>query len=98
MKAEIIWVLKSVSSDFSYSSSEDIVEILRLMDPSSDVFRLMQLKRNKVSYFLTHGLFPHYLQKLIKRIQAAPAFTLGTDSGTFKLHGIAKFVDIMIRF
>lgn len=95
--AEILWVFKTVNSTLPFAVSEDIVDILQKMDPDSSVFRLMQLKRNKTMYVLTHGLYPHYLLKLIKRIQRAPGFTLGTDSATFKLQGLSKFVDIVIR-
>ena len=96
--AEILWVLKTVNSNFAFLASQDIVAILRKMDPSSDVFRMMQIKRDKTRYILTHGLYPLYLQKLIIRIKKAPGFTLGTDSSTFKLYGLAKFVDIVIRW
>lgn len=96
--AEILWVLKSVNSNFPFLASQDIVAILRKMDPSSDVFRMMQIKKDKTRYILTHGLYPIYLQKLINRIKRAPVFTLGTDSSTFKLHGLEKFVDIVIRW
>ena len=97
VKAEILWALKVVDSGFSFSSCDNIVPILRLMDPDSKVFAHMSMKRVKMSYYLTHGLLPYYQRKLIKRIQDSPAYTLGTDAGTFKLHGLAKVVDIMIR-
>ena len=32
-KSEIIWTLKIVDSNFSYNSSEDLVTILKCMDP-----------------------------------------------------------------
>jgi hypothetical protein len=67
------------------------------MDPKSDVFKKMSLKQNKLSRVITHGLYPHYMKKMIDRIKAAPGFTLGTDSGTFKLHGLSKLVDLVIR-
>ena len=55
-------------------------------------------KRHKVSYILTHGLYPYYKEKLVRRIQGAVGFTLGTDSATFKLNGLSKLVDIVIRW
>ena len=50
------------------------------------------------SYILTHGLYPYYKEKLVRRIQGAVGFTLGTDSATFKLNGLSKLVDIVIRW
>ena len=97
LKAEVLWVLKTVESNFSFNASEDIVEVLKLMDPDSIVLKTMKIKRMKTSYILTHGLYPYYLEKLVKRIQDAVGFCLGTDSATFKLHGLTKMVDIVIR-
>ena len=88
--AEITWVLKMVESNLSYSSSEDLVEVLQRMAPDSMILKDMTLKRSKAMYVLCHGLYPYYLQQLVRRIKEAPAFTLGTDSATFKLHSLAK--------
>ena len=98
LKAEVVWVLKTVESNFSFNASEDIVEVLQQMDPESIVLKTMRIKRHKVSYILTHGLYPYYKEKLVRRIQGAVGFTLGTDSATFKLNGLSKFVDIVIRW
>ena len=92
LKAEVVWVLKTVESNFSFNASEDIVEVLQQMDPDSLVLKTMRIKRDKVSYTLSHGLYPFYNKKLAKRIQGAVGFTLGTDSATFKLQGLPKLV------
>ena len=96
-EAEIIWVLKMVESNLSYNSSEDLVEVLQRMAPDSMVLKDMQLKRSKSMYVLCYGLYPYYLNQLVKRIKQSPTFTLGTDSATFKLHSLSKVVDIDIR-
>ena len=96
-KAEITWTLKTVELGYSFSSSDDIVDILKKMDPKSDVFKKMSIKRHKVSRILTHGLHPHYMKQLVDRVKAAPAFLLGTDGGTFKLQGLSKLVDLVLR-
>ena len=98
MKAELLWVLKTVASNFSFQASDDIVEVLQQMDPESIVLKTMRIKRIKVSYILVYGLYPFYKRKLESRIQAAVGFTLGTDSATFKLNGLSKHVDIVIRW
>ena len=95
--AEILWVLKMVDSGYSYNSTEDLVPVLKRMAPDSLILKSLQLKRNKAMYVLCYGLYPHYLAELVRRIQKAPGFTLGTDSGTFKLHGLAKVVELCIR-
>ena len=97
LSAEILWVLKMVDSGFSYASTEDLVPVLQMMAPDSLILKSLQLKRTKAMYVLCHGLYPHYLARLVGRIQKAPGFTLGTDSGTFKLHGLSKVVELCIR-
>ena len=78
------------SSSFTFlRSCDDMVEILQKMDPNSEVAQKMTLKQTKVSWIISHGLFPHYQKKTIEKIKAAPGYTLGTDAGTFKLHGLS---------
>jgi hypothetical protein len=77
---------------------DNLIEIFQDMDPKSEVFKKMSMKQNKLSHIVSHGLYPHYLKKMIARIAAAPGFTLGTDAGTFKLHGLSKLVDLVIRY
>ena len=96
-KAETIWALKVVDSNFSFNSTHDLVDILAAMDPKSDVFKKMTMGETKTSYLISHGLYPYFLKKIVKAIQDSPAFSLGTDAGTFKLHGLSKLVDIVIR-
>ena len=57
----------------------------------------MSLTDRKSSYIVSLGLYPYYMKKIIQTIQVSPGFTLRTDAGTFKLHGLSKLVDIVIR-
>ena len=97
-KAEIIWALKIVDSNFSFQSADDLLPVLRAMDPSSSVFKQMSLGSDKVSYVIAYGLQPYFKRMVIRGIQAAPGYTLGTDTGTFRLHGSSKIIDCMFRF
>ena len=97
-KAETIWALKVVDSNFSFNSTHDLVDILAAMDPKSEVFKKMSMGETKTSYVISHGLYPYFLKKIVKAIQDSPAYSLGTDAGTFKLHGLSKLVDVVIRF
>ena len=91
-KAEIIWALKIVDSNFSFQSSDDLLPVLRVM------FKQMSLGSDKVSYVIAYGLQPYFKRMVIRGIQAAPGYTLGTDAGTFRLHGSSKIIDCMFRF
>ena len=96
--AEAVWVLKMIESNFPFNSCENLVDVLKKMAPDSQILKDMTLKSSKSSYILRFGLYPFYLDQLVKRIQKSPTYTLGTDSGTFKLNGLAKIVDIDIRY
>ena len=97
-KAETIWALKVVASNFSFKSTEDLLPILRAMDPSSSIFKKMSLSSDKTSYIIAYGLYPYFQKMVVRGIQKAPGYTLGTDAGTFKLHGLSKLVDCVFRY
>ena len=82
IRAELRWVLKMVESDYSFNSAENMVKLLCLMDKHSRIFPKMTLGRQKCGYYVTHALYPFYLEKLIKRVQEAAAYTLGVDEGS----------------
>ena len=97
-KAETIWALKVVASNFSFKSTEDLLPVLRAMDPSSSIFKKMTLSSDKTSYIIAYGLHPYFQKMVVRGIQKAPGYTLGTDAGTFKLHGLSKLVDCVFRY
>ena len=98
IRAELRWVLKMVESDYSFNSAENMVKLLCLMDEHSKIFPKMSLGRMKCSYYVNHALYPLYHEKLIKRVQEAHAYTLGVDGGSFKVRGLTKMMDIVIRW
>ena len=85
IKAGLLWLLKMVESGFYFNSAENMVSLICQMDPESKIFPRMTLSRKKCAYYTTHGLYPFYLEALIKRILEAPAYTLGVDRGSFKV-------------
>ena len=98
IRAELYWLLKMVQSDFSFKSADNMVDMLRLLDKESKIFPRMTLGRQKCGYYMTHALYPFYLEALIKRILEASAYTLGVDGGSFKVRGLKKMIDIVIRW
>ena len=92
-----MWALNSVDSNFSYLSADNLASLLQAVDPRSEVFKKMTLGATKTSYIVSHGLLPYFMKKIIQSIQTSTDYTLGTDAGTFKLHGLSKLVDIVLR-
>ena len=61
IRAELYWFLKMVQSDFSFKSADNMVDMLRLLDKESKIFPRMTLGRQKCGYYITHALYPFYL-------------------------------------
>ena len=98
MKAEIKLALKAVESDWSYSSLDDICDILVDIAPDSAILKKMKMKSSKLSYVISHGLGPHFHDILVKDLKNAPSFTLGLDSATTKQLGLSKSLDFKVRY
>ena len=47
-RGEILLVMKGVESQWTYSSFDNLIEIMKKIDPESKVFAKMELKRSKV--------------------------------------------------
>jgi len=60
------------------------------------VFAKLKLGRVKVSKVVSHGLGPHYRNKILKSVQNSGGFTLCTDSATFRQDGLSKHVDLVL--
>ena len=61
LKAEILWALKVIENHFSYNSSRNIVDLLKLMLPDSKIVEKLCLGSTKLAYLITHGLAPFFI-------------------------------------
>ena len=68
-QAEMIWVLKFVQSNFSFSSAENIGILFANMFPKCEVAKDFQLARNKVSYTISHGLGPYFIEEVCQSVR-----------------------------
>ena len=73
-------------------------KVLRVCDPDSDIIKQIRLGSTKASYVVSHGLGPHFHDEIIKDIIASLGYVLGIDASTFKMGGLSKHVDLVIRF
>ena len=58
MKAEIIWILKSICSGYSNRSCEQLNCTLKAMFPDSKILEAFSMRRTKSMYMINHGLVP----------------------------------------
>ena len=60
-RAEIIWAMKSISSNYSYNSCQGIPELFKVMFPESDTVQAFAMSKTKLRYIVHYGLAPYFL-------------------------------------
>lgn len=96
-KAEILWTLKSVKSNFSFSSCDNISELFSEMFETCEVAKGLQLCRSKLSYSISHGLGPFFQSELCRDIRNSGApYGICFDETTSVQ--VVKQLDIYVRF
>ena len=74
--AEIRFALKTVESNYSQHSCENINELFKVMFPGSIVAEHFKLGRTKCGYLITHGLRNYFLDILYTEIQQSPFYSV----------------------
>jgi hypothetical protein len=84
-------------SNWSYRSTDDMADILRLMFPDDPVCKDMTLGKDKLSYVISHGLGPYFHDVLLSDIKNSNSFmTLALDETTTAQ--TKKQLDMHIRY
>ena len=78
-KAEIFWALKSVMSHFSYNSTHDITDVFKATFPDSIIAQHMSCGPTKLSYLISFGIAPYFMDLLLKELKDAPCFVISFD-------------------
>jgi hypothetical protein len=96
-KAEIMWTLKTVMSNYSYNSATGLNELLQAMFPDSEIAKKFQLSSTKMAYIIRFGLAPYFHSELLSQVKNCDHFVLAFDESLNKVtqHGQ---MDIHIRF
>ena len=95
LKAEILWALKVIESHFSYNSSRNIVDLLKMMLRDSKIVEKLCLCSTKLAYLITHGLAPFFHDELLKLISSK--YVTCFDEAFNELFKKGQ-LDIVIRF
>ena len=78
-RAEILWVLKVVTSHFFLRSCLELNELFRTIFSDSEIAKSFQLSKTKCSYYINYGLAPYFKEELVKCIKVSPYFVLSFD-------------------
>ena len=95
LKTKILWALKVIESHFSYNSSRNIVDLLKMMLPGSKIVEKLCLGSIKLAYSITHELVPFFHDELLKLIP--PKYVICFDEAFNKISKKGQ-MDIIIRF
>ena len=68
-RAEILWVLKIIDSNYSFNSSECVPLLLQSMFPDSEVAKNFSCSESKARYMATFGLAPYLLELLMEKVK-----------------------------
>ena len=74
--AEIRWVMKVVTSHFSYCSCINFNSLLASMFPDSQIAKSFQMSKTKCSYDIMYGLEPYYKEEVIQKVKASPNYAI----------------------
>ena len=77
-KAKIFWALKSVMFHFSYKSAHEITDVFKAMFPGS-ITQHMSCGPTKLSYLISFGIAPYFMDLLLKKLKDAPCFVISFD-------------------
>lgn len=69
IKAELLWSLKSVRSDFSYNSADDTPKLFQEMFPDSNIASRFSMSHTKLSYMITEATGPYFHEALLYDIR-----------------------------
>ena len=97
MKAEIMWVLGVIMSNYSYRSCATKAKLFLKMFFDNEIAQNMKFRKTKCSYVLVHGIFPHFKDILMKSLQEAPFILISFDES---LNSVLKKgqMDLLIKY
>ena len=78
-KAEILWALKHVMSNFSFNSWTDITDFFKDMFPDSAIAQKMKFGPNKLSYLICFGIAPYLKQQLLVELKETQCLFISFD-------------------
>ena len=96
-KAEFFWALKSVMPHFSYNSAHDITDVFKAMFPDSIIAQHVSCGPTKLSYLISFGIAPYFMDLLLKELKDAPCFVISFDE-SFNEKLEKEQMDFIVRY
>lgn len=81
IKADILWALKCIQSNYAFASKHDSSELHRSMFPDSNIALNYSMAETKIRYIVDFGIATYVREQLISDLKGAP-FTFLFDDTT----------------
>ena len=79
LHAEVLWVIKVVTSDYSFSSCLVISCLFSKMFPNSQITQSFSCGATMCAYLACFGIYPYFHELLTEKIHAVKYCTLSFD-------------------
>lgn len=97
LKAEILWVMHNNITHNSFNANQAISELFKQMFSDSHIADKFTCGRNKMSYLLTFGLAPYYVNELADQMKDLAHFVILFDE-SFNRVTKNEQMDVHVRF
>ena len=97
MHAEVLWVIKVITSHYSFSSFKDISYLFSEMFHDSQIAQSFSCGATKCANLACFGIYPNCHGLLIEKIRVVKYYTLSFDESLNQINQI-KQMDMIVRF
>ncbi|XP_056439589.1 uncharacterized protein LOC130376758 isoform X1 [Gadus chalcogrammus] len=97
LRAEVIWVMRTVTSHHSCRSNDGIDDLFKAMFPDSALVQSFTCGKDKTRYVAKFGLAPYIKKELVNEVQKCGAFVVMFDE-TLNQTTKTKQMDLHVRF
>ena len=97
LHAEVLWVIKVVTSHYSFSSYRVISCLLFKVFPNIQIAQSSSCGATKCAYFADFGIYPYFYELIIEKICAVKYYTLSFDESLKQINQ-KKLKDMTVRF
>ena len=97
LHAEGLWVIKVITSHYSFSSCKAIIRLFYKMFPDSQIAQSFSCEATKCAYLVCFGIYPYFHELLTEKICSVKRYTLLFDESLNQINHKKK-MDMIVRF
>ena len=94
---QVLWVIKVITSHYSFSSCKDISCLFSKMFPGSQIALSFSCRATKCACLACFGIYPYFHELLIEKIRAVKYYTLSFDESLNQINQKKQMI-MIVRF